>query len=573
MPTQNLTIFFAISALLISFMISENSHGEAEMNQKEWKNLLFPKGSPTADVVDVVDLRTASSDTKLTAITLQGQINEGDRAKIYLLLREQDIFWLDWMKQKGYIKETNNLSIEEYIARYTKDTKSVVIYDPELPSTINIATMIASLNQGIVISPKNMSEYSDNKSVSDLRGRWASNIDAYNWALENLWQDMNHNILACLQPDFIPHHLRDYLISNKVFTFWITGKDKKDGIKSDYSKEREFAEKLFGISPTNIPVIGFWGSGGDDGITEYAGVGLAGEYGKISVPCDWTTNMSFLSGVDVDFSALVDNYQKSLFNRQLTLDDSKIYISFDIVESGDAPVYWQGVQHGVWQDMKRGQIPIGWSLGPSAIELIPPIMAWFYENATPNDHFIMAMSGAGYVHPYRNFMSKVDDPDSAWQAYLGMTQQYMDFLNLNDIYLYTDAWREFDRDRHDPITMKFVNNLNGLDNLILGMGRDEVITEKSPNYLMGKNNVLVSHIFTRWDTQNVRHRLENRQWLINEIRQNTPKYHPAFMHVHALSWGYYPSDLVAILDELGEEYLAVTPKEMKQLYMKYVSGK
>ncbi len=581
MPIQNSVLFALTATLLISYLIIAfytnmsfgDSCGATEMRQKEWKNLLFPKGSPPADIVDVVDLRTASADIKLTAITLQGQINKGDKASVYVLLKDHDLFWLDWMKQKRYLDKTNNLSMDEYFGKYGKEIQSIVIYDPELPSTINIATMIASLNDGIVISPNNISEYGNDKTITDLRGRWTTNVDAYNWALENLWQDMNHDILACLQPDFIPHNLRDYLISNKVFTFWITGKDKEDGIKSSFSGEKEFAEKLFRISPTNIPVIGFWGSGGDEGITEYTGVGLAGEYGKISVPCDWTTNMSFLSGIDVDFSTLVSNYQKSLCNRELALDDGKVYISFDIVESGDAPVYWQDVQHRVWQDTKRGEIPICWSLGPSVIELIPPIMAWFYENATPNDYFIMALSGAGYVHPYRNFMSKVDEPDLAWETYLEITQRYMDFLDLDDICLYTDAWREFDRSIYDPITMKFVNGLNGLESLILGMGRDEVITEKSPNYLMGENDVLVSHIFTRWDTKNVRHSLENRQWLVNEIRENTPKDRPAFMHIHALSWGYYPSDLVAVLDELGEEYLVVTPKEMKRLYMKHFSEK
>ena len=552
-----------LMAVFYTNMSFGNSYGE---NQREWKNLLFPKGSPSADVVDVVDLRNASPDMKLKAITLQGQINKGKEARIYILLKDQDLFWLNWMEEKKYLNEINNVSIDEYFNKYIDEIKSVIVYDPELPSTINIATMIASIDDGIVISPDNIQLYKLNKAITDLRERWKTNADAYDWALENLWHKMNNNILACLQPDFIPHNLRDYLISNKVFTFWITGKDKEDGIKSDFSKEKEFAEKLFRISPANIPVIGFWSSGGDHGITEYAGVGLAGEYGKISVPCDWTTNMSFLSGIAVDFSKLVSDYQKTLCNRELTLDDSKVYISFDIVESGDAPVYWQNVQHRVWQDKKRGQIPISWSLGPSSIELIPPIMAWFYENASQNDYFIMALSGAGYIHPYRNFMSKVNEPDSAWEAYLKMTQLYMDYLNLNEIYLYTDAWKEFDRSLHDPITMKFVNGLKGLECLILGMGRDEKITEKSPNYLMGDESVLISHIFTRWNTQNVRHSSENRQWLIDEIRKNTPKYGPTFMHVHALSWGYYPSDLIAVLDELGEEYIAVNPKEMKQLY-------
>lgn len=535
-------------------------------------NHLFPQGSPPAKIVDVIDFRSTSKDTKLAAITLQGHINKRNEASAYLLLKESDVFWLNWMKKRGYIHDTNELTIPQYFQKYQDIYKSTVVYDPELPNTINIATMIASLDAGIVIAPSDLAKYENEKKVINLCGRWKTNVEAYEWAFSNLWPQMNHHILACFQPDFIPHDLRDYLVRNRVFTFWVTGRDKEDGKKSSFSREKQFMEKLLRESPVNIPVLGFWGSGGDHGITEYAGVGLAGQYGKLTVPCDWATNMSFLSGVQVDFSELVARYRNLPTRPSPTLENDKVYISFDIVESGDAPVYWQNVQRKVWQDPGRGKIPIGWSLGPSTIELIPPIMAWFYEQATPNDYFIMAMSGACYVHPYRDFMSKVEDPESAWQSYLELTQYYIDTLNLRDMCLYTGAWKHFDRSKQDDITAKFTDNLKSLDSLILGVGRDEGITETSPNYLIGQNDTLVSHVFTRWDVNNVKHIPENRQWLVDEIRKNTPQKRPAFMHIHALSWGYYPSDLIAVLEELGDGYVAVSPAEFKSLWKQSMEG-
>jgi len=554
------SIFVAASIAIVACVYADE--GDLEM----WSNRLFPDGSPPAEVVDVVDIRSASADTKLAAFTLQGQINRKPKAKAYLLSGESDVFWLDWMKEKGYIHDTRRLSLSQYFHEYRDTYRSVVVYDPELPATINIATMVASLDDGIVIAPADLKKHGNEKTVVDLRGRWKTNVEAYRWALSNLWERMNHSLLACFHPNYIPHNLRDYLIRNQVFTFWITGREEEDGVKSSFSSERQFAEELFSLSPVNIPVIGFWGSGGDAGITEYEGVGLAGQYGKLTVPCDWTTNLSFLSGIPVDFEKLVAEYKKLPTPQEHTLENDKVYISFDIVESGDAPVYWQNVQRTVWQDSGRGKIPIGWSLGPSAIELIPPIMAWFYEKATWNDDFIMGISGACYVHPYRDFMAKVADPESAWKDYLRLTQHYMDILDLRDIYLYTDAWKPFERGVRDPVTMRFAHGLENLDSLILGMGRDEGITRTSPNYFTEQSDVLVSHIFTRWDTNNVKHIPENRKWLIDEIRKNTPTKRPAFMHIHALSWGYHPSDLLAVLEELGNEYVAVSAADFRRLY-------
>ena len=84
---------------------------------------------------------------------------------------------------------------------------------------------------------------------------------------------------------------------------------------------------------------------------------------------------------------------------------------------------------------------------------------------------------------------------------------------------------------------------------------------------MQPRDVLVSHVITRWDAANVGRSPENNRWLTNEIRRHTQEDRPAFIHVHPLSWSYYPSDLVEVLKELGEAYVAVTPPELKRLYL------
>jgi hypothetical protein len=62
---------------------------------------------------------------------------------------------------------------------------------------------------------------------------------------------------------------------------------------------------------------------------------------------------------------------------------------------------------------------------------------------------------------------------------------------------------------------------------------------------------------TRWDPSNVGRNEANNQWLADEIRRQTPATRPAFLHVQAMSWTYYPSDLEAVLEILGPGYQAV----------------
>ncbi len=564
-----------LSIIALAMISCDNSHSHdntfpVRANQTTYyENLLFPQGSEPAQTVDLIEIVSLTNDDRLTATTLQGIVNAGPKSRIYYHIAENtnDRFWLNYMQEKGYIKNVSEITLDQALEKYSSYFDSVIVYDPDLKASINIATMMCSLKNAIVVSPQNAVKFKD-KEIIDLAGRWQSNIEAYKWAWQNLWPDMNQDVLCCYHPTACKHQMRDYLVRNRIFTFWVTGPAYQNGIKSNHDKEKQFAKMVFENTNPNIPVIGFWYSGKDSGIEEYTGVGLAGKYGKLTVPCDWAANMSFLSGVEVDFKKTVENYNSRLNNvkEPIEINQNKVYICFDIVDSGDAPVYWQCDQFEVWKDSKRGKLPINYALGPTTMELFPPILEWYFENATTNDYFYMGLSGACYTAPYREFMTLTPDPAGAWEEYLNLTQKYMHRLKLSEISLYTDAWKIYSRPGNDEITLKFVNNLEGLNSLILGLGRDDEITKKGPNYFLGGNNVLISHIATRWDPGNIGRNKKNNHWLIEEIRKNTPSHRPAFLHIHPLSWSYYPSDMLEILNELGPLYEALTIPQFIELY-------
>ncbi|AQQ71367.1 hypothetical protein SMSP2_01740 [Limihaloglobus sulfuriphilus] len=573
MNTGKLLLFTVILSSIISAGCSPQT------DRDKWQNALLPDCSPPAQTVNLVDIKSQEPDIKLAMITMQGHANSGSKSRLCFEVwtkasgNTPQRFWLDYFKKKGRITEINQMSIDDCIDKYQSCYDKVIIYDPDLPVTINIATMIGSVEKGIVAAAAQAERFAGRygKEIIDLRGRWKSNIEAQEWALDTLWPKMNHSVLACQHPTFAEHHLRDYLIRHKVFQFWVTGKNAEDNEKSDYEIEKCFAERLFAMTEPNIPLIGWIDGGADDhGLSEYYGVGLAGRYGKVMLGSNWGINLSFHGGINVDFEAMTADYRSRKPSKTVELEDDKVYVALAVQESGDAPIYWECVQKKAWDDPGRGRIPFGWSIAPGVFEMCPGIIEWFYENATENDHFYFCLSGLAYCHPYRNFLDRTPEPQAAFEQQLDIVNRYARMAGIRQMGLYTDAWLDFDREKNDPITLNFAQGLEGINTLIMGMGRDENALEIGPNYFIGDNKTLVSHVVNRWDAAKVQDRDEaNRRFLADDIRRHTPKERPAFIYVHPLSWSYFPSDMIKVMEMLPDEYVVVSQDEYYRLYSEH----
>jgi hypothetical protein len=523
--------------------------------------LLFSPGPPPAAQVDVVALRKAGSAMRLAVATLQGQVNR-ESGRLYVLLSEPDEFWLEQLQAKGYVANTRALDADALFAHYRAAYETVFVHDPAVPASINVATMLASLERGIVAAPNNLEMLAKDKRVTDLRGRWSSNAEAYAWAFEELYPRMNPGILASYHPTGSHHGLRDYLVQRKVFHFWVTAEGQPG-----HKEEMDLLKRILKNTPVNIPVLGFWYSGADKGIEEYTGVGLAGEHGKITVVADHSTNLSFLSGVHVKLEKAVQDYRARVeAHPDPAFSPEKTYLCIDIVESGDAPVYVQHVQHLRWREKARGDMPVNWSQGPGILELAPSIAEYFYEQASPNDYLYAALSGVGYTHPYRNLFAKTPHPEAAWKTYLEKTRAAMQRMGCNELSLYTDSWKDFDRGKNDSVSRRFIDAIPELNLLILGMGRDEGRTAENGVYTLGDRETVVAHILTRWPTDYAsRSQEENNAWLAEVIRKQTPKNKPAFLHVMALSWAYGPDAVAAVLKDLGDNYVPLTLPQFLRL--------
>ena len=511
-----------------------------------------PKGPAPAKTLYVSDVSNLTVQEQIFFSSVQGIVAQ-KKPRIYLLRdAKADKFWLDEMLKKGYVKSTKEVDPWELPVIFKSEIKGAVIFDPKLSASVNIATMIAGVDK-LVICTAEIAEKTGFAIKTDLRGKWTTNASAYRWAMDNLYEKTNRTILCSLYPYAAGGWLRDYLIQHKIFTFWVSQPGDNDAVGQSID-EKDVIGKALEMWPANIPVIGFWYAGEDQkGINEYNGLMFAGKTGKFSVVYDWASNTTVHSGIRVP-----DKVFKQKHAPKLTLDRSKVYVMMTQFESGDAPFYWERIQYSDWQDKARGTFPMGWCLGPATVDLLPDVLQWHYENATPNDYFFCSMSGVGYTMTHA-FAAGMKDSEKVWDDFLKLTRDYMKRLDLDMISLHTDAWHAVPMYDDSPVLNRYVKELPGLKAILADFGRLEALDlEKSAHLVDG---VPTFHTLSRWDMNG-----DQSDYLVSQMRQFTPKSRPAFMSVMALSWTCKPPVIKAAIDKMGSDYVFVTPEQMVDLY-------
>ncbi len=509
--------------------------------------LLFPLSSSPAEKLLVCDASKLSSDWQLALVTLQGIVNR-QKPRVYLLFFDTDQQWLDWMIKRGWVKEREVISDpKELLAKFRELVKGVVIYDPRLPATKNIATMLASLEDAIVVSPRIARELGL-PLIEDLRGRWKTNVSAYSWAFDNLWDKMNHSVLACLYPEHL--WLRDYLVQNRIFIFWISGRIDGAEPYADPDEEVRLVERILAKTPANIPIMGYPWAGRDVGMGEGAGVTLFSEFAKFLVGSINCSNLSVHSGIPST------SFKQKPSPSAPKLDKNKVYISFIISDGDNLPVLTVGNFPQLWQDKTRGRFPIGWTISPSAHLLIPAVVDYYYSTATPNDAFLTAVSGVGYCYP-DSYGVRYRNRERVFDEFLDITAKHMEKMGLEMAWIMGIT--------RPQLMSRYAERIPNLQALFPDYGRR--LNDYPDAVYMTAKNVPVFHAVTGW-RENIT-REEQIANLVSEVRSITPPERPAFLHIFICNWFFDLPMLEEILKRLGPDYVAVRPDHLAMLYKEY----
>lgn len=151
--------------------------------------------------LDVLDAGQVSGDERMMLATLQGIVNRTE-PRIYLV-ENADEGTEAWPSTFS-VPQRRFTDPWALVSKYRSAVRGIVIYDPAQPDSINVATTIAGLRDALVASPsvaeRLRSAPYDLPVVDDLRGRFSSHIDAYEWAYKHLWKRTTHRMLVGISP-------------------------------------------------------------------------------------------------------------------------------------------------------------------------------------------------------------------------------------------------------------------------------------------------------------------------------------------------------------------------------------
>jgi len=409
--------------------------------------------------IDLLDVSELTFAERLTANSLQGLVNrQGPRLfldygnyddpntrKTNSVQMTED----DWFGKYREVLKRNDLdNLDQYRTRYDirihelKDLlagifkyrdllKGMVLFDPALPESINLALMYSGLQDLLVVHPdhvKVIREYYGIEVNIDLRGRFSDRVSLYKWAYENLFKQCTPGTVAHYEPTWQRAEFTDYIVQNKLFSFSLSC-FKKGGLRSlgqklllmlvagplglrnflfntkiDHlvcslgmwllglgSPETRLGTQIqMSVKPLPYPTILGWHTDRDD---EFAFMLSISANGLRLGPTFLASNYSFHSQLPAQ-SALKQHYMAP---GEVALED-KIYLTFTLSD-GDQFTLMNTAEVGNWRRPERGLVPFNWEVQPLLVELAPALLENYYQNLSANDMLVAGPSGAGYLIP------------------------------------------------------------------------------------------------------------------------------------------------------------------------------
>jgi len=517
-------------------------------------------------VFSLKELTAGQQDLELTITCLQGLVNRR-RPELYLIQDEYDEQWLEWLRERGDVKEVRRLTIQQVWDKFFPVAKCMFVTDPAIPASVNVATMLAGVYDGLVATPAVSERFRLSKggsSKSCARGRdlrimnWKKDVEAYRWALAEMGDNLSRKAVAYADPTKHPN--RDYFVEFKVPVVWIC--HEKAGRKflySSFEEEKAFVKELFLKWPANIPCMGWPGDdmneGADNGIGEWPGVKLASQCGKFEICTGHDAgavaagNMSVHSGTTGTFHQTIP---------PITLQRDKIYYSF-VRSDGDGMNFLRYWYRRLFNGPSHGRVPMGWQIGTAATDLMPDILDYYYKHASPNECFVNALTGVGYIWE-DNFAEYLpaDQQQQVWDDYVRFSAEYrarLDATVMSTIF------------EMAPDKLARFAAIPGMEGIFANYGRmkettldSEVLLSAGTPVFRAINSGPPGDVATPEGCRTVA------DFMIKEIREWTPKTRPAFLHVFLGNWLKSLDVLERVVQGLGSDYVCVRPDQLPRLY-------
>jgi hypothetical protein len=397
-------------------------------------------------VVTEPDVPDESMDFWIWYRSFQGLINRAE-PHLYLIRHHPQMrdgkpvslyenHWLDYYVERFGLSTERLDDVDEVIERYKHLVDGYVLYDTEdIVQTQNLAITRAGLEGILPIAPDQehwMTHHGIPKR-DDLRGRFASDADAAEWALNNLWPHCYKRLYA----NFCVHRPLWYALSHDLEDFVVYHK----GLALDLPLSRQTRRTLYlyrrMLESAEPPGVQMNWHCVLDQEKEY--VAEAAERGFFTLCSVATPNLTIHGGVGDPDAAYTQPIPST---ESCKADPSKVYVCF-YNSDGDATWAMNNLHSGNWLVPQRGRFKFGWGFLPLMVKLMPGMLQYYHETREPNDCFWGPSSGAAYTYTHLWPKDLVD-------LYLSETRRLLDQsgqhgCNMVNWFL-RDWWREVEDD-------------------------------------------------------------------------------------------------------------------------------
>ncbi len=507
------------------------------------------------DQLEVYDIRSASQDAQLSITTMTGVINR-QQPKVYLLSSVDAAFWLQEVFAQiphDVSPATGNAALDALFNSYGSYIRGMIIYDPNCIDSINIATMLAGQDDGIVVSPAQAGALQGPPHqlpvIADLRiYQWKNRIQAYTWAESNLLKNAATNLIAGFDPK-IPGALRSFLVATRTFIYWLDPRNFLPNILHGWVSERGLTQRIFSAFPAGTIHLGWF-------IDEPQGVSFTSKAAMPVLASDFFQNLEVWSSVQnvqgvAKAQAVIEAEDQGEAEAQdrarnvgaglapaptfqverMSAGAPKAYVSFTISD-GDNLQYDQHRMAQLWEDPARGTMPIGWTISPALVRVAPSLASYYMSTASANDELIAGPSGAGYMFPS-------DWPQEQLPGFLQLTGELMQAMKLSVIeVLDTGSGQAF---VNQGLQAEYVKVLApfGVKGILSGSGQKH----SSWSIVSG---VPVLQNLGLGDSVNK---------TVNLVKSASARY----LNVYIMAWSMTLTDLKQVMQQLGNDYAFVTP--------------
>ena len=433
--------------------------------------------------------------------SLQGLLNRDltkNKIAMYLEYDDTDGFWLTQLQSgllSGY-KTVTISSFSQFLSTFENQIAAcgMVLWDPEVPSTANVAATICGI-EGYLPVKYDTADNGLMKKLEDmgvkarlsLKGKFtgkgvisgtkiastgSKKCDAYLWAMDKYMDRTSKKIIAympdgagCVESNDIYKkdsdagsaygnniYDHDYLIAEKAFFFDLSPvgteapcDDKTQRVGTDLKTLRQILQRqydrnngafsqLIGFPPWWIKYTTHNGWGSLAGTTvEWMFTDIVTQY-NLAKEADAAQPCCMTNASVYTHAPLSGSFKNT--NRKTTVtekfDKNTVYLLYYMGDY-DSSAWLKKWVPTLWSDSGKGSMPMMWSFNPNLSDRMPPAFNYVYSHMDKNDYFVAGDSGPGYIIPgglYQSTCPERPNPDGD-KAWIAYAKPYMQKFDMD----------------------------------------------------------------------------------------------------------------------------------------------